>query len=359
MKIMLVIGTLSFGGAERVMANLSNYLSLKHEILLCTLFEREIAYNIEHRVRVKQGLVSNGNKLTALGNIRKTVKEYQPDIILSFLTQINIITIISTLGMHIPVVVSERNDPKYEPQQKVRKLLRRIFYPFAHGYVFQTNEAKNFFPPNIQDRSTVISNPVFIENEIKKVEFSKRKKEFVAVGRLTAQKNYPLLIKAFSKIIKLHPEYKLKIYGVGELEKKLQKMIEEVDAKENIFLMGTSQTLHLDILDSYGFIMTSNHEGLPNALLEAMALGLCCICTDCPCGGPREIIQHGENGILVPVEDEKKLVDAIDQVIRDKSYAEKLGAAAQKSKEKFSIQTIGSQWEEYLKKVYQKNRVTI
>jgi len=344
---MLVIGAFSYGGAERVMANIANYLAERHKVLLCTLFNREAPYKISEKVNLKQGIATSG-KIASFRELRKTAKEYKPDVVLSFLTQINIMTIISLLGTKIPVVVSERNDPNFEPAQKYRKLLRKITFPFATGYVFQTADAKKYFSYKIQKNGVVIPNPVFVENEIKPISVLESKKEFVAVGRLTIQKNYPLLIRSFSKVIKSHPEFILKIYGEGELKGELLEEIKKTKSEDNIFLMGSSQTIHKDIVQSYGFIMSSNHEGMPNALLEAMALGLCCISTDCPCGGPKEIIEHEKNGLLVPVDNIKEMQMAITKVIEDQFLARKISINARKTKEKYSLELIGKKWENYL-----------
>ena len=348
MRIMLVIGALSFGGAERVMANLANYLTEQgHKVILCTLFEHETPYKINNAVELKQGLAEKG-KLNSFLELRKTARTYKPDVVLSFLTQINIMTIISLLGTKIPVVVSERNDPNFEPAQKYRKILRKLTFPFAKGYVFQTKGAMEYFSPRIQKKGIVIPNPVFVGDKTKVFEFPERTKEFVAVGRLTEQKNYPLLLKAFAKAVKSHPEYILKIYGEGELKKELSEMIKQLQAENNIFLMGASKTIHDDISKSYGFIMSSDHEGMPNALLEAMSLGLCCIRTDCPCGGPRELIENNENGILVPVKDTRAMELAIIKIVEDQTLAKKISKKAKETKEKYNIKTIGKKWERYL-----------
>lgn len=347
MRIMLVIGALSFGGAERVMANLANFLAEKHDVLLCTMFERETPYQIKENVKIKQGLAEDG-KIASFRKIRETAKKFKPDVVLSFLTQINIITILSLSGTKIPAVVSERNDPYFEPAQRYRKLLRSMVFPFASGYVFQTPDAKSYFSQRIQKKGTVIPNPVFVNEKINPVDVNRSKKEFVAVGRLTVQKNYPLMIKAFSEVAKVHPEFILKIYGEGELREELSDAIIKVKAEKNIFLMGASQTIHEDIVQSYGFIMSSDHEGMPNALLEAMALGLCCISTDCPCGGPREIIDDGENGVLVPVGDVKKMENAIIRVIENGRLANRISQNARKVKTEYNLMSIGEKWEKYL-----------
>lgn len=347
MRIMLVIGALSFGGAERVMANLANYLSINNEVLLCTLFERETPYKISEKVRVKQGLANNG-KIKSFYELRKIAKEYRPDVVLSFLTQINIMTIISLLGTRIPVVVSERNDPEFEPAQRYRKILRKLVYPFASGYVFQTNDARKYFSKRIREKGVIIPNPVFVESTLVPVCPAKSDKELVAAGRLTLQKNYPMMIDAFSRVIKKHPEFILKIYGDGELKEELKRLVIDKEAEKNIFFMGNSKKLHEDILNSFGFIMSSDHEGMPNALLEAMSLGLCCISTDCPCGGPKEIINNGVNGILVPVCDSVTLSQELIKLIENEELAQNIATNGIKTRNKYSLERISVKWEKYL-----------
>ena len=350
MRIVLVIGALSFGGAERVMVNLANYLVNENEVLLCTMFERPSPFSLDPRVTLIQGLAEEG-KVKSLKKLRKIVLNYKADVVLSFLTQINISTIVALLGTSIPVVVSERNDPAFEPSQLHRKILRRLVFPFAKGFVFQTDEAKKYFGKRIGKRSVVIPNPVFINEEIAIEPFLARNEEFVAIGRLTLQKNYSLMIDAFSAAVDKRPELILKIYGDGELKESLQREIQEHDKENSIFLMGTSTDVHNKIKKSRGFLLSSNHEGMPNVLLEAMALGLCCISTDCPCGGPREIIKNGKNGILVPTEDKNALADAIVNVATNCDLAKKLSENASKVREEYSLTIIGERWVEYLKQI--------
>lgn len=350
MKIFMVIGTLNFGGAERVMANLANYFSRKHEVKICTLFEREIVYELAKNINVVQGVAEKGIFSTLI-NIRKEVQIFQPDIVVSFLTHVNIISILSILGLKIPIVVSERNDPNFEPAQLYRKILRKIIFPLANGFIFQTQEAKQYFSKRIQQKAEVIPNPVFVDDIPKNYNSKIKTKEFVAVGRLTEQKNYPIMLKAFKEVYKKYPEYKLIIYGKGEEEEKLKKMCIQEKIESNVYFMGVVKNIHEKIVNSHTYIMASNNEGMPNALMEAMALGICCISTDCPCGGPRELIKNEKNGILVPVNNVELLAKNMIRTIEEENLTKIIRNNAKKIREIYSLEEIGKKWEIFLKRV--------
>ena len=356
MNIFMIIGTLNFGGAERVLANLANYFSKNHRVKICTLFNRDIVYSLNSNIEIVEGVAEHG-VISAIKNIRKEAIAFETDVAVSFLSHVNITTIISLLGSGIPVIVSERNDPYFEPAQLHRKVLRKIIFPFASGYVFQTKEAKEYFSNRIQKAGIVISNPVFVDDVSEDYKsIVDKEKEFVAIGRLTEQKNYTVMIKAFKKVCAKYPEYKLKIYGKGQEKEKLQYLCKEEDVENNVEFMGTVQNVHEKILNSHVFVMSSDHEGMPNALMEAMALGMCCISTDCPCGGPRELIKHGINGFLVPVGDIENLAETMIFTIENKEVVSEIRKRSSCVRKDYDIAQIGKKWEIYLQEVLSKNK---
>lgn len=350
MRIMLVIGALKSGGAERVITNLSNYLSktAKDDVMLISIHYAVPVYPVSEQVEFINGLGGH-NEFQAIVKLRRTIKKYAPDIILSFMTHINIAVLLAAWGTRAPVVVSERNDPASMPPQRSRRILRNVIYPMATGFVFQTEDAKHYFSKCIQTRSKVIVNPSEIFAE--PCSLSERKPMIVTVGRLMKQKNQALLLRAFSNVSPRIPEYELHIYGDGPLEAELKSLAKSLGINEKTVFHGSVSNLHEQIRNSHIFVLTSDYEGMPNALMEAMALGLACISTDCPCGGPQMLIDDGESGFLIPVNDQRalecRLLELATEPEQRNMIAAKAMLAMEKIKKKNTYQTWRAALEEW------------
>jgi glycosyltransferase involved in cell wall biosynthesis len=175
-----------------------------------------------------------------------------------------------------------------------------------------------------------------------------REKTIVAVGRPVDYKNHRLLIEAFARIASDYPQYRLIIYGEGELRETLVKEVAELGLAERIQLPGNSEQIEEDIYRAMIYVLPSDFEGSPNSLIEAMLLGLACISTDCPCGGPAELITHGENGLLTPVGDVAKLAENLRYLLDNPHLIENFGRAAQALQELYEPQAVYETWERYL-----------
>ncbi|MGD1820447.1 MAG: glycosyltransferase family 4 protein [Pleomorphochaeta sp.] len=355
MKYLLVIGDMTFGGAQRVMSNLANQLSCKHEIILVSIWKSNLAFNLSSQINFING-IGCSSLYSAIFYLRSIIKKEHPSIILSFLSTYNILTLLASFNLKIPIVVSERNDPKVEPRHIILKMLRKVLYPFADGFVFQTAEAQNYFSKKIVKKSVVIPNPIFINKELNNLTITKKKIIFSA-GRLENQKNFKLLISAFSKIINKFPSYQLHIYGQGRLKSELQVQIDQLGLQDKVKLLGVTDDLHKFLKESELFVLSSNHEGMPNILMEAMALGVCCISTDCPCGGPRFLIKNDVNGFLFPIGDEDKLISLMDKILTDKDVRKRVSMEALKIYEDLNPILIVEQWDKYLYKTANMNTV--
>lgn len=335
MKILLLASLLKtkygnvFGGAEKSIINLSNWLAGKgYQVTLASVEGNEIPYNIREGVETEFCEIRSQSKIgihfEIMRNTMRFIKKYKPDIIISFWVHPLFYGLLSMKVRHIPFYYSERNDPK-KLYSLLTKIMRYFVMRYAKGIVFQTQEAKAYFSESIQKKSMVIHNPTYIGYEQYKF-IEKEDNRIVAVGRLNDQKNYPLLIKAFSVCYKEHPELILEIYGDGPLRNELERLITELKVENCVKLMGT----YANILDRiYGaklFVMSSDYEGMPNALIEAMCLGITCICSDCSCGGPRELITHGENGFLFKTGDMKDLVDTLEMALKGDNTKLRLSA---------------------------------
>lgn len=349
MKFLFVIGALTRGGAERVISNLANhFVEIGDDVTIITLSKKDISYEIDSSVDIINGINGNGQLMTIL-KLRKIIKNTKPDIALSFLTHINIATIIATIGLNIPVVVSERNDPKKMPPEISRKILRRLIYPVADGFVFQTKKSQEYFSKGIQRKSTIIPNPIFLNSRSN--DLKNKNKEIVTVGRLVPHKNQQMIIRSFARIEKDFSDYTLHIYGDGDQREELNKLINKLNLKKKIFLHGETSLVHNKIRDSEIFILASDFEGMPNALMEAMALGLACISTDSPSGGPEFLIDNNKNGILIPVRDEDKLTEALHLLLHDKILREKISENAKEIYHSINPEEIYTEWRNYLTKI--------
>lgn len=355
-KVAFVISTLASGGSERVMSELVNFAAGKNiEVYLILLSSDICEYEIDDRVKIiplcnrinKYGRFLSQWKRFSL--LREELKTLKPDIMLSFLYTINLYTILAGQFLDIPIIISERNDPKRSPKSKVKQVARRVIYPFANGYIFQTDEVKEYFSYKIQEKSCVISNPV--KGNLPYADRTNVTKDIYAIGRLEEQKNYPLMISAFKIIQMKHPDYKLHIFGRGFGSGaliKLKKLSADYGLDSSVVFEGIANDLHERMKSGTMYVLSSDFEGMPNALMEAMAIGMPCISTDCPAGGPRQLITDQENGLLVPVGDVEALAEAMEKIISDEAFADRIAEKAKGVRERYSLDKIGSEYLDYL-----------
>lgn len=355
MKITFVLNNLGAGGAERVVCNLSDKLVERgYNISIITARESNQFYEINPKIDIESCYNKGGNKIIRFLNLiidlRKKIKESNSDIIVSFISVVNIYSILANAFRKTPIIISERNNPYMYPSELYFRVLRKLLYNFSDGFVFQTSDAKEYFNKRIQTKSIIIQNPVVL-NVAEKNDCIRRENIIVSVGRLDKQKNHKMLIDAFSKICMEFENYSLIIYGEGNEREKLEEYIEGKNLNNRIKLPGTSNQIHNQIKNASLFVLSSNFEGMPNALMEAMALGIPCISTDCPIGGPKELITHEENGLLVPVGNSEILSESIARLLSDKGLSERLSKNAMEIFETNSLDNITKLWESYISKV--------
>jgi len=269
--------------------------------------------------------------------------EWKPDVLLCFYNDLCALCAAAIRGMGIRSVYSERNDPKRTNQRKIDKIYRKIVERRSDLVVFQSNGAKRCYPERVQKKSCVILNPMNTEG-FPVHDFEKEDHMIVSVGRLEPQKNQKLLIRAFSQIKDEFPDHQLVIYGVGSLKDELTAQIRELDLCSRVSLPGTVRDVQERIRDSSLFVLTSDHEGIPNALMEAMALGLPCISTDCSPGGARELICDGVDGVIVACGDDKALAQAMRDLLRHRNKAASMGRAALRIRERAASKKIAKEW---------------
>lgn len=305
----------SFGGAERSIINLANWIAdnTTDEVFLESVEGTGGAYQVSPNV------VFHGNSMiysssikihyNMAKNVARVINTIKPDIVIGFWIHPLFYAIPYLLGKNIKMVYSARNDPSRN-YSIISRIMRWFVVRYAAGIVFQTNQAKDFFSKSIKEKSIVIPNPT----SIKKGEYKLpdvRDNKIVTVGRLELQKNQKMLINAFVKVREVYPDMRLEIYGEGSQRYELENLIRELNLNSSVFLMGACKDVFSKIRSAKLFVLSSDFEGMPNALIEAMSLGIPSISTDCPCGGPRMLIQDGINGYLVPVGNERVLADKI------------------------------------------------
>ena len=247
-------------------------------------------------------------------------------------------------------LISVRIDPRIGYRGKKAKQIAKWFYPMADGCVFQTEDARAWFSPKLQKKSKIIFNPIS-DTFFKTEPAAMQEKKIVTCGRLDKQKRFDLLIDAFHKVCDEFPEYTLEIYGVGSLQTSLQEQIDVLGRQERIKLMGRSEDVPNTIKTASLFVLSSDFEGLPNALMEAMALGLPVVSTDCGGGGARALIKDGVDGLIVPCNDADALAEAIRKNLADPEAAKLRGENAGEKAKGFSTENVVAQWETYIRQL--------
>ena len=278
MKLVFITPGMTFGGAERVISILANlWCDMGHDVsMFITSSNKPSVYKLNEKINVEyyDGYKENNvSHFKLISSIRKFVNKEKPDCVLSFINDVCAYTIIALMGKNIPIIYSERNDPNKTNQRKVDKIFRKIVEFGASHIVFQTEGAKQCYSKKVQRKSSIILNPVELNKiPVRNME-NINSSEIVTVGRLELQKNQELLIDSFNLVSKKHQDVVLKIYGEGSLKNKLQNKIDELGLKDKVLLMGAKQDVLEWIKESYCFVLTSDFEGLPNSLIEAMCIG--------------------------------------------------------------------------------------
>ncbi len=349
-KIFISCATLGSGGAERVISVLSSpfashYENVKIILWICA----PIFYEIDPRVEIVdvENEAKSTNLLKKMLWFRKYISKESPDLILSFLYPWSMKVLLSLLFKKVNVVVAERQDPRVVFGGYPVRILRDLLYIKTKGITVQTFENQQYYCSFLQHKLKTIYNPINMSKETVDKGLSTNKEDvIVTVGRLRKEKNHTLLINAFADFLKTHPSYILRIYGGGEEMDNLQRLISEMKLEGKVILMGKTNDVFSAIANSRVFILSSNYEGMPNALLEAMCIGLPCISTKV--SGATELIQSGTNGLLVDVNNRKQLVDAMVDIVDSPEKAEKLAEKASELYNTIRLDIIQKEWTDYV-----------
>ena len=359
MRITMVIHSLSPGGAERVMVLLANgLLARKHQITICTLGfgNEDCIYPLDPGV----GLLPLGlNRLPQhkgrfwtllqvfelIRGLRRHLRTTRPDVVIAFITETNIFTLLATLGLGIPTIISERCDPAITPLRRLWKVARQLTYPLASALVVQSEEVRAWFSPLIRRRTRVISNPVLPAPRSRPDQgHTGPSRRLIAVGRLVHQKGFDLLLEAFGRLASAHPEWILEIWGEGPLRRDLEAHRDRLGLQSRVSFPGLTEDIHARYAQADMFVLSSRYEGFPNALCEAMANGLAVVATSCS-GGVRDILRPGVDGLLVPPDDVDALERALGEALTSAALRAALGSQAKYVVERFGLDSILDEWE--------------
>lgn len=366
-KIAFHINSLEQGGAERVVTNLAHqFIKEGYQVLIATEWESENEFQIDEKIqRVHVGLTEADEKkgrvaqiFARVKHLRSFLKKEKPDMLIAFCRNANYRALMSSLLTKQKVMIAVRTDPTGHYDRIADKIQIPLLYWRANGAVFQTEGQRDFFPKKTREKSRIILNPIhdkYLSAQVPEV----KRKEVVQSGRLVDFKNQLMLIRSFVQVHKKHPDYVLKIYGGDShdgTKELLEQCIAEKKADDYVFLMGASDSLEKQLAEAEIFAFSSDWEGLPNALLEAMALGMPVVATDCPCGGPRTVIQNEVNGLLIPIKNEEALRDGMSRLIEDRPLAERLGKEALKIRKIANGKAVFEQWRDYIEELIEGGR---
>ncbi len=344
--ILFVLNLMVGGGAERVISILANHYAKKGWNVSILLRRIDVAYPLDERIKIIEIGMCRKNHLQWIGSIRKYINEHPGAIIVSFQSMMNIYSVIATRGKNVKLIISERNDIKLSSKRHIFLLAKKL-YPKADAIVFQSNKVMNYFNEDAKSKGHIILNPVSVAVS---ANTDNKEKKIVNCGRLAPQKNQLLLIRAFANVAQKYPDYNLYIYGEGKLRSTLISEIDKLGLRDKVFLPGNVADIHERISDAEMFVLSSDFEGLSNALLESMMMGLPCISTNC--AGSDEIIVDGENGLLVQVGDLNSLYEAMIKLIDNQELRHKISRGAVLSSEQFKYENVISHWETVIEGEY-------
>lgn len=363
----LVISSLGAGGAERVMVTMANYWAERDwTVNLLTLEDggQPPFYKLHQSVACRPlGIagVSKSAHQRVLKNLRRirvlraAIRESFPKVVISFMSATNVLTLLATTGLGVPVIVREAIDPHEQPIPEAWQLLRRWIYPRATYVVVLGERSRSYFSPTVQQRARIIPNPavVFVHGDLENVRSCHgQNKKVISMGRLVPQKGFDLLLRAFAAIASQHPDWSLEIWGKGSLRSELKSLARELAIGDRVHLPGTTDEPFAKLSQADLFVLSSRYEGFPNALCEAMGCGVPVVSFDCP-SGPAEIIRDGVDGFLVPSGNVQALANVMSRLMADPHERERLARRAPEVLDRFGVRKIMSLWENLIREALQ------
>lgn len=361
--VAIVTSGLGAGGAERVIAQLAGHWVANGARVSILTFDRPedpIFHPLDPAVEVHRLGLHTGQSSGVMQRVRTQARRIlavrrfcrtaKPDAVFAFLTKINLLTLAAKLGTGVPVVACERNNPERQDAHPLWNAVLQRLYGRAALIICQTRGSMRCIPSRLHDRVVVIPNPI-TPYDVTNVRSGHR---LVAVGRLTHQKGFDLLISAFAAIADRHPDWAIDIWGEGPERAALEKQISQANLDERIQLRGQSDQPGGWLETASAFILPSRYEGFPNVLGEAMAAGVPVIAARCDFG-PDEIVDDGQTGLLAECENVEALAQAIDQLLADADLRAELGAKGQVAIRRYAPDTVAMQWDDALNRAVRRS----
>ena len=335
-NVLVIVTSKSKGGAQRVACQVASGLTAHYNVALIFGSDARYFYPLDERVRLLHIPLLYFDPLDLIKTqmLRRLKQDLRIDLSISLLLNMNRLNVRSKGRDR--VIVSERNNPAVAYPETFAETKR--IYAKADHVVFQTREVQSLYDEQTRAHSSILPNPVSVHA----LAAEQPAKKIVNVARLHDNKNQALLIRAFARFLPRHPGYTLEFYGEGSLLKPLKKLAKELGVQDAVIFHGNVDDVHEQIADAACFVLSSNVEGMPNALLEAMMMGLPCISTRCT--GAKEVIRDGENGLLVEIGDEDGLVKALNRMIDDPALARRCAKNAVETAEDFRVENVIGQW---------------
>lgn len=350
MRLLVTIGALSAGGAERILSILSRSFADEFEEVHYVIWHNmPVFYELDSRVRlhVLDNSPDISRRYRDILPFRRLVKQLKPDIVLSFLTPYNMLACVACAGLKVKLVVAERNDPMYLKGGIIMRFARNLLYRRADGLLAQTEYSKSCYSGTLNRICTVIPNPVIMNPEhVGSALDTDKKNKIVSVGRLDPQKDQATLITAFSLFLKKHPDWTLEIYGEGPLRQELESQVRRLSLEGKVLLPGTSSHVWDCIRSARIFVLSSIAEGMSNALIEAMCLGLPVISTNV--AGSGDLIKNGNSGFIVGSGDYEAIAGRMALLADNQQLAYNMGEQASAIYEKLNLDIISQRWSQYL-----------
>ena len=334
--VMIMVYSINRGGAERVAVNLASGFAEDRRVFLVCIEPREDEYPVPPGVTVVYLLRWTSNEHGFKTCIKWLKRFGRVKVSISLMYTMNRLNVL-TRGKE-RVICSERNDIRRREPERFDEISE--LYAAADSIVFQSETIRDLFDERIRARSAVLPNPVWVEQ----ARLPESRPRIVSIGRLHPQKNQALLLRSFAAFSRQHPAYTLTIYGKGELLDDLSALAKKLGIEEKVFLPGNIPDVHRQIADAEMFVLSSDYEGLSNALLECMTMGFPCIST--ACAGSVDVIEDGRNGLLVEIGNEEQLTRAMCRLADDPALRERLGEQAARTLERYSARNVVREWME-------------
>ena len=356
MELLFVISSIAIegGGASKMLVWVANQFAKNgYGVTIYThKVQRGPFFHIEPSIKVVSHTPQDNNCwLYPIPHVRRLIKQIRPNLVISFMSDSNFYCDVAKLFTGVPVCIGERSDPAEVESQPLKFKIAMWLTRLADGATFQLQQAADYYTW-LKCPKEIIPNPVEEAKALVEKPFTERKDEICCSSRIEFfQKRQDVLIKAFHLVVQSHPEMKLRLIGNGPSMDEAKSLINELGLTDKVILSGQIKDPIISMVDSKLFVLSSDFEGIPNALTEAMAAGLPCVSTDVKPGGARLLIENQKNGMIVPCNDPKVMADAIIYLLEHPDEADRMGKEAQKITNRFSEEKIYNQWKIFVSKI--------